>query len=126
MATQAPVELIQKAANICANDMVDELRAIVPVQVPPDSLVCIFFNIPLEITISKIMIFLKTLTYQIKKCFISGFRHAGGTLLHVCSHFGSSQCAAYLLRHGASPNIVDKVQFIFILIDFHLYLFQKC
>ena len=41
MATPASIELIEKAANICSTDLVDELRAIVPVQVPPDSNVCI-------------------------------------------------------------------------------------
>ena len=43
MATPPTVEQIQRAANMCAIDSVDELRTLVPVQVPPDSQVCTFF-----------------------------------------------------------------------------------
>ena len=43
MATPPTLEQIQRAANICAIDSVDELRTLVPVQVPPDSHVCTFF-----------------------------------------------------------------------------------
>ena len=45
MATPPTVEQIQRAANMCAIDSVDELRTLVPVQVPPDSQVCTFFLI---------------------------------------------------------------------------------
>jgi hypothetical protein len=80
-----------KVAQLCAADQADDLRQYIPVIVPPDQSVCLDSNC------------------QILPIFISGFRHSGGSFLHVCAHFGSSQAASYLLRHGASPNLLDNV-----------------
>jgi hypothetical protein len=91
MASGQPNVLAGKVAQLCAADQADDIRQYIPVAVSPDQSVCLDSN------------------RQIVPLFISGFRHSGGSFLHVCAHFGSSQAASYLLRHGASPNLLDKV-----------------
>lgn len=43
MSQAPPPELIQKAANACATDQIEELRTLIPNQVPPDSAVWLYF-----------------------------------------------------------------------------------
>jgi hypothetical protein len=95
MVNPPPPAQVQKVALLCASDQPDDLRLFIPMVVPPDQSVLLF-------SYSQIAPFFCFLIL-----FISGFRHAGGSFLHVCAHFGSAQCASFLLRHGASPNLLD-------------------